>query len=332
MECGYIRRSSWGSRASEYIPKGFKMNNTRKRRATRDPLRRVKPRIVDTPTVEQRNLIKGKIGIIDRKMIHEKILARQIDGDLIPNRINVLKRYDKIILLAPHRIKELANVRKVKLMYPGVKIILWWIGSDVLSLRVNSKCIPLFKKFKVKHVTVSEGIHDELLGKYKLNSQVIPLVPDDDIINEEFPKKYTVASYIPHHKSDFYNYKFFIEVAKRCPNTKFIIYGNKKPFNYKLKNVEDRGWVNGTRGIVKDSNCLLRITNHDGFPKSIIEFMRAGRFVITNHEYPYVFRSRKIDEVVDTIKKKPTLPKEGREYYVNDLSVANFKKMLSEVL
>jgi len=94
------------------------------------------------------------------------------------------------------------------------------------------------------------------------------------------------------------------------PNIKYIVYGNKKTTPLaKHPNVIEMGWVSDVRKILEKSSCLLRLTIHDGFPKSIIEFICSGRYVITNHKYPYCKLYTDVNTITDTILSKPIIDK-----------------------
>jgi len=322
-----MKRNDWGRETNDLLPREMRRIHKRKR-ATRDPLKKKKPGIVDVKLMDIRGLKHGKIGVVDRRMIHDKILAKQINADLIKNSLGAMKHYNKIILLAPHRVTELENVKKIKMLYPNTKVLLWWIGSDVLALNKLPKSVKFFRKFKnVNHLAVSQDLKEELWNNFKINSKVLPLVPNDGRQIIDLPKQYTVASYIPYHKRGFYNFKLVKEVARRCPDVKFIIYGNKEHVEC-TDNMEQRGWVNNVEGILKDSSCLLRQTDHEGFPKSAMEFIRAGRYVITNHNFPHVFNSGNLYDIVNKINGKPIQSKEAVVYYNTEFCVKNFKKRL----
>lgn len=263
-------------------------------------------------------------------MLHDKILASQIGGNVISPKFKYIKRYNKIIILAPHNIKSLLNLRKLKLQFPKTQIILWWIGSDVMNISKRKQDLEFYRIFQATHLCVSEELRIELLAS-GIKAKVLTLIPNDNVIEAELPEKYTVACYIPSQKPGFYNFGAFKMIAQRLPGINFILYGNKEPLECNLENVDDRGWVNGTRKVVEDSNCLLRLTDHDGFPKSIIEFMKAGRYVITNHDYPYVDITGNVDSIVEILKQEPVLDDIAKQYYRDNYYVEEFKKQLYEV-
>lgn len=73
------------------------------------------------------------------------------------------------------------------------------------------------------------------------------------------------------------------------PDIDFITFGDPnltgKPKD--LKNIEFMGH-RAISEIIERTSVLLRITNHDGFPVSPVEFLCAGRAIILNHEFPYM--------------------------------------------
>ena len=57
---------------------------------------------------------------------------------------------------------------------------------------------------------------------------------------------------------------------------------------------------------MKEVSCLLRITKHDGYPVSVVEFLCANKAVITNVNMPYtsVVKSSLTDNGLVNMKKE----------------------------
>jgi hypothetical protein len=68
-------------------------------------------------------------------------------------------------------------------------------------------------------------------------------------------------------------------VAKSLPDIRFIFYGGGDADPTATGNCEFRGWVK-PQEITRDSNCVLRLTIHDGLPMNVVEFLLQGRDAI----------------------------------------------------
>jgi len=264
-------------------------------------------------------------------MLHEKILAEQIGAVIVPPKYNSMVNYENIILLAPHRMSELGRINKILKRYPKTRVLLWWVGTDVLALgKLSYKpTLNALRRMRAKNLAVSVGLQRELrsLG---VVSDVLPLVPNvKHGLDIPLPEKYTVAVYMPAHKTSFYGAKQVKEIAKMTPDVDYILYGNKTPLTVGADNVECVGWVNGTENIINRANCILRYTDHDGHPKSLMEFGMCGRFLISNHEYKNVWSSSDIKEIADKINEHPVLTKEQTKWFREEYSVDGFKNKLS---
>jgi hypothetical protein len=101
------------------------------------------------------------------------------------------------------------------------------------------------------------------------------------------PDKFTVAIY-DHGQSqdDVYYSGFMGEIIKAMPDINFVYFGEKGKVG-KDKNCRFLGHAL-LNDILKESSCLLRITRHDGFPVTPIEFLQHNRPTITNVDVKYV--------------------------------------------
>ena len=270
----------------------------------------------------------NQLGIVDRGMVHEKILASHLGGVIIPYNIRRILECRNVIYLGPFSSKQIWRLYKASMQNNMLHIYLWWIGTDVYNAinRHNRYNVKHIKRIKnVTHLCVSEELKRELMG-IGIRAKVLTLVPDKIMNKLPLPEDYTVAVYMPSSHLSFYRYKQVKEIIMSLPDIKFIVYGNKNSLDISgLKNVECRGWVSNTKDIFRDSSALLRLTVHDGFPKSIIESVMYGRYVITNHEFPHIEVLKNNISIIKKLREKPVLKPSVREYYEKNYNIKNIK-------
>jgi hypothetical protein len=269
-----------------------------------------------------------KIGIVNRLMIHEKILAKQLDADIIPFKIESMAKYHTIIFIGMFRSIQAKKLIRYRKMFPSRKIYIWWIGSDVWNAMKRPKYnMNLVKSVKAIHLSVSTQLQKELKG-LGINSELVTLVPDISRFKRYvLPTDYTVAVYMPSNDPNFYHLKKISEVIHQTPHIKYLVYGNKSPSVLRqFPNVVDMGWVQDTNKVIAGSSCLLRLTVHDGFPKSVIEFICSGRYVICNHNYPNVENLVKPNDIVKRLNQKPKISEEAIKHYKTEYNFTKIKE------
>jgi hypothetical protein len=264
-----------------------------------------------------------RIAIIDRYMVHEHILAKQLGASIIPFSTVHMMKYQVIIFLGAFAGRRMRRLRALNIKSPGTKIYIWWIGTDVLNAMTKKDYgLPSMRTIRATHLCVSKDIQRELLG-IGVHAELLPLVPDISKYKPwPLPPHYTVAVYMPSSALEFYGYSKVRTIILNTPDIKYLIYGNKdkSPFST-YPNVSDMGWVTDTSQIMKMSSCLLRLTQHDGFPKSVIEAICTGRYVITNHEFPFVDNISDINAIISKIKSKPILDPRAIIHYNQEFTL-----------
>jgi glycosyltransferase involved in cell wall biosynthesis len=169
----------------------------------------------------------------------------------------------------------------------GKKIVLHWIGTDVLEAdqRLLNRINPLIDL----HLANSPWLVDELKTK-GVESKCLILPSDISTTDiSPLPKKFTVLVYLGWKKvgaTDFYGGKIIKELIKNT-SYNYIILGGAR-FK-KLPNVEYIDIVNHNEmeNIYKRSTVLLRITKHDALSHMVQESLSMGRYVIWSQKFPF---------------------------------------------
>lgn len=277
-----------------------------------------------------RNYQQGhKLGIINRGMLHEQILAKQLGGNIIPYTIQAMRIYDKLIYIGPFSSRHLNRLRRVNRLNPGIKIYIWWIGTDVYNALHGHNRYHVQDIARVRnatHLAVSDTLKTEL-ATLGIRSEVLTLIPNlGNLKPLPLPEKYTVAIYMPSSHLAFYKYEEMKKIVKATPDINYIFYGNKEKLDVAVQNnVKVRGWVNDTKAVFKDCSCLLRKTAHDGWPKSLLEAIFLDRYVITNQDFPKIATIKDVSGIIRHLKTRPKLSKQTREYYAKTYTMQKIK-------
>jgi glycosyltransferase involved in cell wall biosynthesis len=194
----------------------------------------------------------------------------------------------------------------------GFKLNRYWIGGDVLSLNNMHRSKSIFHIWLNKllfdfHFTTSEWLTKELMEN-GLRSIPVPFssicCPDHHPIAEFPPKPLRVVFYSIEDCDHIYQPKFIQKCADMLPEVEFICCGNKK-LGIFGKNIRNMGLIESHKmmDLYASSHCLLRVTTHDGFARSILEALSYGLYVITNQPIPYTEQVADVQSAVTAIRR-----------------------------
>jgi glycosyltransferase involved in cell wall biosynthesis len=213
----------------------------------------------------------------------------------------------------------------------GKKIVVHWIGTDVLHIRENYYKNPRKINANCENYAVSPWLVEEL-REIGILAKELPIVPSDIRCRcTELPMEHKVLTYLPSHRADFYNFELTKHLAEALPQVTFYVVGNDgSEDESRLPNIEYLGWLDRDqmRAAIDNSTILLRYPEHDGLPRMLIETLAAGREVVFKYKYPYVNtpRSDKFEDVLQSLKniisKKPALNYEAEKYVEDNFSMA----------
>jgi hypothetical protein len=124
------------------------------------------------------------------------------------------------------------------------------------------------------------------------------------------------------------------QVARSLPDIQFYFFGDETKKGRKEKNIEHLGWIDLKEWMPKFS-CNLRVTIHDGLPLTPLQFLTAGRYVISTTPLrgaAEVKPDRKeIVEAIRTAQSSKT-PEVGiSEYWHKELDFNKFKTTLEDL-
>jgi len=209
-------------------------------------------------------------------------------------------------------------------------ILFHWIGTDVYRFINDSLVKRRLKKFliqlpNVKSLVVSENLRSEL-KKFNISSTLLPLTKLN-FIDEipPLPEKFSVLTYVPEKRWDFYNGDLILELAGKMPEIEFhLLAAGKKTI--KLPNVFIYDFIEDVTPFYKNCTTLLRITIHDGLPKMVLEALSYGRHVLWSEPFPHCFKVNSFNEcmrVLDKLKLNTSPNREGKKFVEKTFSIKN---------
>jgi hypothetical protein len=164
-------------------------------------------------------------------------------------------------------------------------VVMHWTGSDVGFARTAADDDQLSQRLLgvPQHWAEVPWIADELrpLG---ITAEVVPLTSTRMPARvAPLPDRFTVLSYLPHKRPDFYGQRDVMELAGALPDVPFLIAGNDGTGMNAPANVEFLGWQTAMEPVYQRATVLLRQPEHDGLSFMVLEALAAGRYVIWNH-------------------------------------------------
>ncbi|HBE80858.1 MAG TPA: hypothetical protein DDW65_24190 [Firmicutes bacterium] len=248
-------------------------------------------------------LTMPKKGIQQWLLLLRADLVYLVGGDLRPNRF-----YNAAIFL-----------RK--------KVIMHWVGSDILEMKQWLKSGRRFSR-----VLTKQAIHwaevdwtARELQELGLRPQVVPLTPASfpgEV--KELPAKFVVLIYLPPEKEQFYGGPQMIQLANQFTNIVFLAVAALPtiPHPEWPSNIVPVGWVDNMEELYREITVLIRFTEHDGLSFMVLEALANGRHVVWSYPFKGVKQAKDYQQLAHTINKlyqdfqngRLTLNQSGRSF------------------
>lgn len=220
------------------------------------------------------------------------------------------------------------------------KKLVHWIGTDVRQL--YNKPYTFIKELKQQmaenidiNMSNAPWLQDELkeVG-YDTDLVYCPIDIDKYAINIPFPNEFTVGVYVS-DTNKVHNEEFIQDLAVSLPDCKFVFFGkNCREESDNVKYVPHQD----TLKVIEQCSMNLRLTVHDGFPQTPVQFMLAGRPALTSAPIPYATHLHETitpktwlhikPQLVDMIRKIKRCPNIDTELvraaYMSTHSVTNY--------
>ena len=210
--------------------------------------------------------------------------------------------------------------------------IVHWIGSDIMQLRWNNSFEKIkalkewFEEKKIVHLCEAEFTQKEL-AEVGINARIVPLPPQKLYEPMDLPEEFSVAIY--NNRSAVYKQELMESVVRSMPDVKFYFFGNDETKGEKGTNFEHLGFVDLDKWLPKFS-CNLRVTLHDGLPLTPLQFLTAGRNVVTNVPIKGAIHAEDRASIIKGIRQaqKNTLDRRVGKYWHKQLDHKKFIKTI----
>lgn len=219
------------------------------------------------------------------------------------------------------------------------KKIAMWIGTDVMQLQYY------LKGHKGEHKDFNRLIDVKLADALNLAVELEDLGINVDGVVETppryifesmpLPETFMVGIYAPPMREEHYFTEICMKITKAMPDVQFRLYGRNREFSQISDNVYDLGFIN-VKQEISNFSALIRFTIHDGVAIGPVEFMQAGRRVVSNLDIPHVKHCEpNIDETVALlrqIQKEKEPDKAASSYWRERLNHDKWKREIEQYL
>lgn len=180
---------------------------------------------------------------------------------------------------------------------PGAVACHYWLGTDVLDTLEEARAGTLRRAALSSttgdlHLAVAPWLVSELqtVGLGSAFALLPPPVPAPAVV-PPLPAEFTVLTYLPAARFDFYGGATILEAARQLSTVRFEVVGapeeRPKPTT---RNIHWNGWVDDMPQLYARTSVVVRVPRHDGFGNTVIEGLLYGRHCIYTQEVPFVRR------------------------------------------
>lgn len=228
-----------------------------------------------------------------------------------------------------------------------IPLIMIWVGTDVITATAAFKSGKYRKDYieNAVHFCEVNWIQDELKA-IGINADIVNFASFDKKFQLMNPisQKFTVLTYIPNQRSEFYGPNLFLNVARSFPDINFIIAGTKAEEYQPLpENVKALGWVEDMDSLYADVHLCVRIPEHDGLSTFILESLARGKDVIYKYPFDYCLQAGNEMEFKSVLQSRYSLfinglwesNRSGAEFIANEFNstqiLGELKKRIIEI-
>ncbi len=162
------------------------------------------------------------------------------------------------------------------------KIIMHWVGTDVLNLTSAFRSGEIDAKLIQKsiHLCEVDWIQREL-SKLDIHADIAQIACFENIIPtpSRFPEKFSILTYVGRGREVFYGIDKIIALAQIFPEIEIRVAGISEYSVPLPANMRLLGWVDNMTPEYKNCVLYLRLPEHDGLAFSVLEALACGRYV-----------------------------------------------------
>lgn len=222
----------------------------------------------------------------------------------------------------------------------GLPLIRNWAGSDALNVYsdhdIATDTKNLDRLISLNLSTTHKGIIKELEER-DVKTTLTPQLIDNlspNLAQTKFSKS-GVLAYLPSFRRDFYGAKYIEHAIKKYSQLTFYILADEKTSYSQYDNVINLGWRKELDDIWGSVGLLIRLTDHDGYPRMILEAQARKKYVIHNNQLPgVIFASdiKTLDETLDQYLLVDAPNAQGLSVFNDHLSSLPDERLYNTVL
>lgn len=167
----------------------------------------------------------------------------------------------------------------------GCIVVRWWVGTDVhhcLQASEHARAARALDAAVDVNLAVAPHLVEELAGigiRAVHSPSVCDLTAAEQASSPE-PLPSAVLVYLPGDRRAFYGEAMVVAAIEANPDLSFIIVSDETHTLARFPNVRSLGWVEDMESVWPQVGAVLRMTEHDGLPRIVLEALARGRYVI----------------------------------------------------
>lgn len=208
----------------------------------------------------------------------------------------------------------------------GVPVVRWWIGTDVMNVLQNADRAGLARiaqRFLARQVAVSPHLVDELATVHVSATFLPSLLDMGDVPPRPRRHVNSLLVYLPSDRRAFYGEAVVRKAVEAHPEVEFVVLADETHSLAEYPNVRSLGWVSEMDVVWDQVGGLLRITEHDGMPRMVLDALRRGKHVIYSWPLPGCVLAQTAGEVLVAVQSF------RRTTEINTAGIAAARKLLT---
>jgi len=219
----------------------------------------------------------------------------------------------------------------------GRPIVRKWSGTDALRCTTDTRFQTQARRLNsIVAVNLTEAEHTrEELAESGIKLKVTPPNLDaSPVLRADEYKPLALLTYLPSMRPEFYGSRQVRYAAERNPDICFVIVADDTHALSDLPNVKSLGWIDDMESIWPQVGGLLRLTEHDGLPRMLLDAMARGKYVLFSRPMQgtwHVTDNATLDAALHAFKTAKTINQQGLEAAQRLLRPDNNRKLLDNL-